>query len=233
MIRQTLGRILGGREAKPGPLSYEQAKAQVRSADPEERRAVALDPGARPELLYFLARDVSPAVRVAVAANAATPRQADLILAVDESPDIRTLVAEKITGQCHTIPHDDGAQLWQLTVSILEALARDDLVRVRQLVAETARGLDKIPKAIAFTLAKDRVADVAVPALGYPGRFEDEELIEIVRGAHDTASSAPWRSGTRSARGSPTRWSSAATNTPSRSCWATGLPKSRRTRLIG
>jgi uncharacterized protein (DUF2336 family) len=56
---------------------------------------------------------------------------------------------------------------------------------VRQLVAETARGLDRIPKAVAFTLAKDREPDVAVPAISYPGHFDDEELIEIVRSAHD------------------------------------------------
>src|SRR5579871_264687 len=132
------------------------------SADPAQRRIVAADAGTKPELLYFLARDVSPLVRTAVAAHPATPRQADLILALDESPDIRLLIAEKVTQQVRSIAHDEAALLWQLTVSVLEALSRDDLVRVRQLVAETARELEKLPRQIAVALAKDAEAGVAV-----------------------------------------------------------------------
>jgi uncharacterized protein (DUF2336 family) len=185
MMRPILDRLLGQRDRSKAVMSYAQAKELARSSDPDERRQVALDPDVRPELLYFLARDSSASVRAAVAAHASTPRQADLILALDESPDVRTRIAEKVASQIASIPADDGAQLWQLTVSILEALSRDDLTRVRQLVAETARGLEKLPKAVAFTLAKDREPDVAVPALSYPGRFEDEELVEIVNSAQD------------------------------------------------
>ena len=180
-----LERFLGGRDRVKAVLSYAQAKQLARSNDPEDRRRVAQDPEVRPELLYFLARDSSASVRSAVAAHPATPRQADLILALDETPEVRTLIAEKVTNQIASIPHDESTQLWQLTVSILEALARDDLTRVRQLVAETARGLEKLPRSVAFTLAKDREADVAVPALAYPGQFADEELIEIVNTAED------------------------------------------------
>jgi hypothetical protein len=185
MIRETLGRLLGSRDPGKPALSYAEAKELARSTDPDARRQVALDSGIRPELLYFLARDPAASVRAAVAGNAATPRQADLILALDESPEVRTLIAEKVTHQIESIPADDSQLLWQLTVQLLEALARDDLTKVRQIIAETARGLEKIPRGVAFTLAKDREPDVAVPAISYPGAFADEELIEIVRGAHD------------------------------------------------
>lgn len=185
MIRRTLDRLLGKRGAAPRRLTDAQAKAYARHRDPARRRLVAADPQARPELLYFLTRDASPQVRLEVAANPRTPRQADLILALDESPEVRTLVAEKVTSQLTSIAHDDGAQLWQLTVSILEALARDDLTRVRQLIAESARGMAKLPPTLAGTLARDREAAVAVPALGYPGRLADEELVEVVAAAHD------------------------------------------------
>jgi uncharacterized protein (DUF2336 family) len=185
MIRETLERILGQRDRTKAALSYAQAKELARSGDPDDRRRVALDPDVRPELLYFLARDASASVRAAVAAHPSTPRQADMILALDESPEVRTVVAEKVTQQIESIPADNSAQLWQLSVQLLEALARDDLTKVRQIVAETARGLEKIPRTVAFALARDREAEVAVPALGYPGHFDDEELIEIVEGAHD------------------------------------------------
>ncbi len=193
---------------------------------------MALDPGMKPELLYFLARDASAAVRAAVASNPTTPRQADMILAFDESPEIRTLVAEKVTAQCHSIPQDEGAALWQLTISVLEALARDDLNRVRQLVAETAAGVEKIPKAIAFTLAKDIVPEVAVPAIGYAGRFADEELVEIVNSAQD-----PRIVGAVARRpGIGSRVSDAVVEygdeNRSPCCWATARPISRPTRSI-
>jgi uncharacterized protein (DUF2336 family) len=186
VIRGGFRRLIGGKTASEPSLSFEEATKLARSGDPEDRCAVAADPNTKPELLYFLARDSSPKVRSAIASHLATPRQADLLLALDESPDIRLLVAEKVTKQVRSLGQDEAAQLWQLTVSVLEALAKDDLVSVRQLVAETAKGLEKIPKPIAYSLAKDREPDVAVPALAYPGRFVDEELVSVVEAAHDS-----------------------------------------------
>ena len=179
-LLRTLGRFLhrSGRD-------YGKAKTRARSPDAYVRRDVALRPDVQPELLYFLARDVSPVVRAAVAAHPKTPRQADLNLALDEVPEIRLVVAEKVTNQINSIGHDEGTLIWQLTVAVLEALARDDISRVRQLVAETARGLAKMPAAVATTLARDRVPAVAVSALNYPGQLADQELVEIVRGAPD------------------------------------------------
>jgi uncharacterized protein (DUF2336 family) len=186
VIRGGFRRLIGGKTLTEPSRSFEEATKLARSSDPEERCVVAADPNTKPELLYFLARDSSPKVRSAIASHLATPRQADLLLALDESPDIRMLVAEKVTKQVRSLGQDEAAQLWQLTVSVLEALAKDDLVSVRQLVAETAKGLEKIPKPIAYTLAKDREPAVAVPALAYPGRFVDEELVSVVEGSHDS-----------------------------------------------
>lgn len=186
MIRGGFRRLISAKPPTETGLSFEEATKLARSGDPDERCSVAADPTTKPELLYFLARDSSPKVRSAIASHLATPRQADLLLALDESPDIRLLVAEKVTKQVRSLGQDEAAQLWQLTVSVLEALAKDDLVKVRQLVAETAKGLEKIPKTIAFSLAKDREPDVAVPALAYPGRFVDEELVAVVEAAHDS-----------------------------------------------
>jgi uncharacterized protein (DUF2336 family) len=185
-LRETVGRLFGAKEPPtPRTISYDEAKQLAASADPEQRRVVASDPDTKPELLYFLARDMSPAVRAAVASHPATPRQADLILALDEAPDIRTVIAEKVTHQVRSMGQDEAAQLWQLTVSVLEALAKDDLPRVRLLVAESARGLERLPRQLAVTLAKDRETSVAVAALNYPGKIDDEDLVSIVQGARD------------------------------------------------
>jgi uncharacterized protein (DUF2336 family) len=185
MIRTALARLFAGRPAAlPLPPGIDP-KALARSPDPVVRRTVAAAEETLPELLYFLARDRDPAVRLAIAGNRATPRQADLLLALDEVPEIRTLIAEKIAGAVEADSHTETTQLWQLTVSILEALAHDNLPSVRQLVAEMARGLARMPLNIVTSLGRDRIADVAVPALGYPGTIPDQDLAEIVERAPD------------------------------------------------
>ncbi len=183
-IRKLFGRLGGGRA---GSIPFDQAKTLARYGDLGARRAIARDPDTAPELLFFLARDQSPEVRAAVAAHRRTPRQADLLLALDEQPEIRTLIAEKIAGQSQELASHDAAQLWQLTVQVLEALARDDLPRVRQLVAETARGIAAVPSHLMTELGRDRTSAVAVPALGFVGRIADPDLVEIVERAPDEA----------------------------------------------
>lgn len=186
MLRDAITRLFGrlGSE-RPASMPFDKAKALARHGDPTVRRSVALDPDAAPELLFFLARDRSAPVRAAVAAHPKTPRQADLLLALDEQPEIRTLVAEKIAGQSEQLSTHDAVQFWQLTVQVLEALARDDLPRVRQLVAETARGIAKVPSHLMTELGRDRTSAVAVPALGFVGPIADGDLVEIVERAPD------------------------------------------------
>ncbi|MDB5363437.1 MAG: hypothetical protein JWO51_4734 [Rhodospirillales bacterium] len=183
-IARLFGRFGGGRTAS---VPFDQAKALARHGDPRVRRSIASDPGTAPELLFFLARDRSAEVRAAVAAHRSTPRQADLLLALDEQPEIRTLVAEKIASQSQELRSHDAAQLWQLTVQVLEALARDDMSRVRQLVAETARGIAAVPSRLMTELGRDRTSAVAVPALGFVGKIADADLVEIVERAPNEA----------------------------------------------
>jgi uncharacterized protein (DUF2336 family) len=183
MIRMALARLFARRTVPLRPGG--DPKALARSPDPAVRQAVAAGADTLPELLYFLARDPAPAVRLAIARNRATPRQADLLLALDEVPEIRTLVAEKIAGEVQAHSRAETAQFWQVTVAVLEALAHDDLASVRALVAEMARGLERMPAGLVTQLGRDRVAEVAVPALGYPGAIPDDDLVEIVAEAPD------------------------------------------------
>jgi uncharacterized protein (DUF2336 family) len=178
VIRGTLARLFG---AKPGPA----AEAPITAPDPAARWALAQDPTTAPDTLLALARDADPAVRIGVAGNRSTPRQADLILALDDVPEIRQTVAAKVTRQVASLDIDQSSQLWQLSISVLEALARDDMAGVRRLVAETARGVESLPREIATTLGRDREPEVALPALDYPGRISDEDLVGIVETAPD------------------------------------------------
>jgi uncharacterized protein (DUF2336 family) len=72
-----------------------------------------------------------------------------------------------------------------LTVQVLEALAKDNVPRVRQLVAETARGIAAVPSGLMAELGRDRTSAVAVPALGFVGQIADADLVEIVARAPD------------------------------------------------
>jgi uncharacterized protein (DUF2336 family) len=183
-ITRLFGRLGGERTTS---IPFDKAKALARHGDPSVRRSVALDPEAAPELLFFLARDRVAKVRATVAAHPRTPRQADLLLALDEQPEIRTLIAEKIAGQAKQLSTHEAAQIWQLTVQVLEALARDDLARVRQLVAEAARGIAAVPSRLMTELGRDRTSAVAVSALGFVGPIADKDLVEIVEKAPDEA----------------------------------------------
>jgi uncharacterized protein (DUF2336 family) len=188
VIRAALARLFGrppmlsAPSGAPDPID---PNALARSPDPVVREAVAAGAETPPELLYFLARDPAPAVRAAVARNPATPRKADLLLALDDQPAIRTLIAEKMAAHVEAHGRDEAAQLWQLTVSVLEALAQDDLPGVRRHVAELARGLDRLPVEIVTRLGADRVVEIALPALAYPGTIPDPDLVEIVVKAPD------------------------------------------------
>jgi uncharacterized protein (DUF2336 family) len=184
-FRAAFSRLLGPRADASVPANADEAKRLARDRDPAVRLAVATAPDALPELLYFLARDPSADVRTAVASHPRTPRQADLLLALDEIAEVRSVIARKITGQIDSLDRNDAAQLWQLTISVLEALARDDIPQVRRLIAEAARGIAEMPQAMMTALGRDQVFEVALPALDFVGRIADEDLVEIIIHAPD------------------------------------------------
>ncbi len=78
-------------------LSYDEQKTLAGNTDPAVRRELAEQRDVRPEILYYLAKDVVPAVRRAIAENKRTPVKADLILANDKDEESRCLLAEKIS----------------------------------------------------------------------------------------------------------------------------------------
>ncbi|MGB8365720.1 MAG: DUF2336 domain-containing protein [Rhizomicrobium sp.] len=143
------------------------------------RRYLAGRPDAAPEVLFYLATEGSPATRRAVAANPATPAHADRLLADDADDDVRMQLARKIGQLMPNLPAEASRRLRELTLETLERLARDQLPRVRQILAEEIKTLDCVPKHVIKMLARD-IEAVSAPILEYSPLLSDADLIEII-----------------------------------------------------
>ncbi len=160
--------------------TYEDQKRLARDPDPEVRAALAADPETRPEILYFLAEDEDPSVRRQVALNEGSPRQADLLLTQDSDDGIRTDLAAKIARLTPDLPDDRRTALYKLTVQALEALAEDQLVRVREILSNALKDVAKAPPNVILTLAKDRALTVSSPVLEFSPVLSDADLLEVI-----------------------------------------------------
>ena len=133
-----------------------------------------------PEILFYLAGDPSPEVRQAIASNRATPRRADLKLAEDADDAVRSRLASKIAGILPGLSSEEASKLGELTSKALDALARDEVPRVRQLVAEAIKDVANAPPEVIHRLARDAEIVVAGPVLEYSAVLTDNDLLEIV-----------------------------------------------------
>ncbi|MBI1776810.1 MAG: DUF2336 domain-containing protein [Proteobacteria bacterium] len=163
-------------------IGYEEAKRLARHDHPGVRRALAERADVRPELLYFLAEDTDLTVRRAVAQNAAAPRQADLVLASDHDEGVRFELASKIGQMPPTRSGGSKQQLKQLTLEVLDVLARDQMVRVRQILAEALKDIAAAPPSVINRLARDKSLTVAGPILEFSPVLTDTDLLAIIRG---------------------------------------------------
>jgi len=162
---------------------YERAKELARSPDKAVRRKLAQRTDLRPELLYYLADDKAPEVRRAVAVNRNTPVHADLILARDIDGDVRSQLAGKIAVLVPDLSESEQGRLYEMTCQVIEILARDQLPRVRSVLADALAEVTGAPPRLAAVirgLARDEVFDVAAPVLERSAVLTDEDLIEII-----------------------------------------------------
>lgn len=161
----------------PNP-NYESAKDLIQSPDPGVRLRVATDPAAPPETLFFLAGDTDLNVRLAVAANPATPGQADLTLARDADVGVRCALARKMVGD--GLSDEKRRELWRMGFTILEALATDQAIRVRRVLADGLKSLAGAPKAILLKLASDPEPEVAAPVIEESPALADQDILGIL-----------------------------------------------------
>ena len=161
-------------------MAYEEQKKLVHDGSHEERRELALRNDVRPEILYYLASDPDTEVRRNIARNHNAPRHADLLLAKDEQDEVRIDVAGKIAEIANDIAGGQQDNVYGLTMDALEILARDQLVRVRRILAETLQECPKTPVDGMERLALDVEVAVAQPVLENSPVLSDEFLLRII-----------------------------------------------------
>jgi uncharacterized protein (DUF2336 family) len=178
-------------------LTYAEEKSVARHRDTKVRARLAAREDVRPEILYYLAGDPAPEVRREIAANVKTPSHADLILARDTDDDVRCDLAQKIARLAPGLSADEQDRVRRITYLVLEILARDQVSKVRQILAETLKDVADAPPEIIGTLARDAEIVVAGPVLRHSPVLTDEDLLEIIRscpvdGALTAISSRPY-----------------------------------------
>lgn len=161
-------------------ISYDEAKALAADADPAVRKALAARADLNPEILYFLAEDDSAEVRQSVAQNQDAPRQTFALLVEDENEEVRGELAQKIATLAPDLDPDDQDKLWKSTHEALTTLAQDQMVRVRQVMAEALKDVTTAPPDVIKILAQDVEAAVAAPVLEYSPVLTDDDLLEII-----------------------------------------------------
>ncbi len=165
----------------PDKLTYEDSKSLARAGDPAVRKALARHPDTKPEVLYFLAEDEDAGVRREIAANNHTPLQADLLLAGDAEEEIRAVLAEKIGRLTPGLPESDRAPVADYMLQVLETLAKDQVVRVRAILAEALKDVADAPLSVIRDLAADAELVVSGPVLRFSPVLTDADLLSIIQ----------------------------------------------------
>jgi uncharacterized protein (DUF2336 family) len=176
---------LDRRKTDKAPVVLSQADMLriLEERDNAAREDLAARADAAPEVLFFLATEGSLKARRAIARNAAAPPHANRLLAEDRDGEVRADLARKIGRLLPDLPEDAAGKMRALTIETLERLARDQLPRVRAIVAEEIKALDCVPKNIVDMLARDIEEEVAAPILEYSPLLSDTDLIEIITSA--------------------------------------------------
>lgn len=155
-------------------------KRDARAADPAVRAAVAAHEAAPPELLYFLAKDPDRDVRRAAAGNPALPGKANTLLTQDPDHDVRVALAYKMVGD--GLGSDERAKMLRMGLTILEALATDQIVRVRAALSRALSRVKEAPRPVVLRLAKDAEEEVATPVLEHSPVLTEDDLKDLLAG---------------------------------------------------
>ncbi len=182
MLRRLVERARGavGKVDVLPPIDYEASKGMARDQELSVRVDLARRQDVRPEVLYYLAEDPAHEVRREVAANRTTPSQADLLLTDDAHDDVRCEMARKIGRLLPELSDSEQVRVRELTLDMLEALAQDQLPRVRAILAEELKLSLAVPKSVIRRLARDVEEIVAAPILEYSPLLSDDDLLEII-----------------------------------------------------
>jgi uncharacterized protein (DUF2336 family) len=183
MLNWVFGSNKKKRRKKPGignKPEYKKARKIASSGSVSERQKLAAHEDLEPEILYYFATDNAPEVRREVAENRGTPLQADIILAEDIDEEVRCELARKIGRLVPELDAAESEQLSEMALEVLEILAKDELPRVRAIIAEELKSEVNVPKKIILHLAEDLEDIVSVPILEYSPLLSEADLLEII-----------------------------------------------------
>jgi uncharacterized protein (DUF2336 family) len=155
------------------PADYEEAKATAHHGPLAARIQLAARTDLPPELLYFLAEDEHEAVRAAAATNPRLPQKADRFLAEDKAPEVRQALAGRLAEQ-------PGPALAGASLEMLARLAKDQMPRVRAVIAEVLKARLDAPQDLIAALARDVELLVSQPVLEFSPLLSDGDLIDII-----------------------------------------------------
>ena len=164
---------------------YEAAKRIAADGTPADRRHLAARTDIRPEILYYLAEDPDADVRRAVAGNPVTPVHAGPLLVGDRDEAVRCALAERFARLLPQVGDDGDSRAARIAAEVVERLARDQLPRVRRILAEALKHASGVPGHVVRLLATDEDAAVACPVLEFSPLLDDATLIEIVADGPD------------------------------------------------
>jgi len=167
----------------PDVLSRADIFGILNGPDADAREKLAARSDIALEVLYFLASQGEAGARRAVAANPSAPAHANRRLAEDGDEQVRAELARKIGRLLPALSQQASGRAQALTLETLECLARDQLPRVRQILAEEIKSLDCVPKRVIRQLARD-AERIAAPVLEFSPLLSDADLIDIVTTAH-------------------------------------------------
>ncbi len=177
---QKIKSMLSSDKGLPDTLSIEDEQTILRDGTEKQKEQLAARQDARPEVLYFLAEDKSASVRRHIAGNPSTPIQADELLKNDSDDTVRTELARKIGRLVPDMSSAEQKTLREKSIKLLEGLARDQLPKVRAMVAEEIKNSAEVPKELVDRLARDIEDIVCGPILQYSPLLNDDDLREII-----------------------------------------------------
>lgn len=146
----------------------------------EARAALARDPAAPPEALYYLMADPTAEVRRAVAANPATPHQSFLTLSDDAEEAVREALATRLATLAPGLGPPQRDRLAQAAWDALARLAQDAAEEIRATIAEAVKDLPDAPRAMVLALARDASLRVAEPVIRLSPLLSEEDLLGLV-----------------------------------------------------
>lgn len=180
MSKLLSGLLSLGRKDGGALMDYGDAKTRAADGDAGVRRKLAKRANVQPEILYFLAQDADPAVRGEIAKNPSTPVQADEILSRDGDEGVRCRIAEKIARLAPELSASERDRAADIVTGILETLARDEAVKIRQVLANELKTAKGVSPTIIEQLARDHDEAVSAPVLKNSPLLSDAFLVEFI-----------------------------------------------------